>query len=123
MARRAFVSVVMVITFAAVCLIGLGFIALNMGLHGPWSTEFALNAEFASANGLVPQAEVRVSGVHVGTVLAIDDANDGGALVRMALQPDIRLRHDARAGIPPKTLLGRSEERRVGKEGRSRGWP
>src|SRR3989440_660866 len=106
MARRAFVSVVMVITFAAVCLVGLGFIALNMGLHGPWSNDFGLNAEFASANGLVPQAEVRVSGVHVGTVLAIDDGNDGGALVRMALQPDIRLRQDTRAVIRPKTLLG-----------------
>src|SRR2546428_6011298 len=106
MARRTFVSVVMVISFAAVCLFGLGFIALNMGLRGPWSNEFALNAEFASANGLVPQAEVRVSGVHVGTVLAIDDGNDGGALVRMALQPDIRLRQDVRAVIRPKTLLG-----------------
>src|SRR5256885_12322156 len=106
MARRTFVSVVMVMAFAAACLFGLGFIALNMGLHGPWSNEFAVNAEVASANGLVPQAEVRVSGVHVGTVLAIDDANDGGALVRMALQPDIRLRQDARAVIRPKTLLG-----------------
>src|SRR2546425_3994960 len=106
MARRTFVSVVMVITFAAVCLSGLGFIALNMGLHGPWSNEFSLNAEFASANGLVPQAEVRVSGVHVGTVLAIGDGNDGGALVRMALQPDIRLHQDTRAVIRPKTLLG-----------------
>ena len=106
MAQRTFVSVVMVMAFAAACLFGLGFIALNMGLHGPWSNEFAVNAEFASANGLVPQAEVRVSGVHVGTVLAIDDGNDGGALVRMALQPDIRLRQDTRAVIRPKTLLG-----------------
>src|SRR5438477_11151040 len=106
MARRTFVSVVMVMAFAAACLFGLGFIALNMGLHGPWSNEFAVNAEFASANGLVPQAEVRVSGVHVGTVLAIDDGNDGGALVRMALQPDAGLRQDTRAVIRPKTLLG-----------------
>src|SRR5438067_2203599 len=83
MARRTFASVVMVIAFAAACLFGLGFVALNMGLHGPWSNEFSLNAEFVSANGLVPQAEVRVSGVHVGTVLAIGDANDGGALARV----------------------------------------
>jgi phospholipid/cholesterol/gamma-HCH transport system substrate-binding protein len=77
-----------------------------MGLHGPWSNEFALNAEFGSANGLVPQAEVRVSGVHVGTVLAITDAPDGGTLVQMALQPGIQLRQDTRAVIRPKTLLG-----------------
>jgi phospholipid/cholesterol/gamma-HCH transport system substrate-binding protein len=96
----------MVIGFAAACVTGLGFIALHMGLHGPWSNEFALNAEFASANGLVPQAEVRVSGVHVGSVLTITDAPDGATLVRMALQPGIRLRLDTRAVIRPKTLLG-----------------
>lgn len=106
MTHRIFVSVVMVIAFAAVCLGGLGFIALNMGLHGPWSNEFALNADFATANGLVPQAEVRVSGVHVGTVLEITDANDGGALVKMALQPSVHLRQDVRAVIRPKTMLG-----------------
>src|SRR2546423_12773809 len=106
MARRTFTSVVMVVAFAGICLFGLGFIALNMGLHGPWSNEFALKAEFASTNGLVPQAEVRVSGVHVGTVLSIGDSRDGGALVQMALQPGIRLRQDTRAVIRPKTLLG-----------------
>jgi virulence factor Mce-like protein len=106
MRRHLVVSVAMVISFAAACLLGLGVIAVNMGLHGPWSNEFALNAEFATANGLVPQAEVRVSGVHVGTVLAIGDSSDGGALVQMALQPNIRLRQDTRAVIRPKTLLG-----------------
>jgi virulence factor Mce-like protein len=106
MQRRTVVSVAMVIIFASACLLGLGMVALNMGLRGPWSNEFALNAEFASANGLVPQAEVRVSGVHVGTVLSIGDSRDGGALVHMALQPGIRLRQDTRAVIRPKTLLG-----------------
>ena len=106
MARRTVVSVAMVLLFAAVCLGGLGLIALNMGLRGPWSNEFTLSAEFSSANGLVPQAEVRVSGVHVGQVTAISDSSDGGALVRMALQPGIQLRQDTRAVIRPKTLLG-----------------
>src|SRR5438132_1044988 len=106
MPRRTFVSVAMVLLFAAICLGGLSLIALNMGLRGPWSNEFALNAEFTSANGLVPQAEVRVSGVHVGTVTAITDSSAGDALVRMALQPGIRLRQDTRAVIRPKTLLG-----------------
>ena len=96
----------MVFGFAAACLGGLGLIALNMGLHVPWSNEFTLNAEFASANGLVPQADVRVSGVHVGTVLTITDAPNGATLVRMALQPGIPLRRDTRAVIRPKTLLG-----------------
>ena len=106
MARRVFVSIAMVVAFAGACLAVLTFIALNMGLHGPWSKEFMLNADFATANGLVPQAEVRVSGVHVGTVLRIGDSQDGGALVEMALEPDIHLRQDVRAVIRPKTMLG-----------------
>lgn len=106
MTRRTLVSLAMVLGFAAACLTGLGFIALNMGLHGPWSNEFALNAEFVSANGLVPQAEVRVSGVHVGSVRTIRDAPDGATLVEMALRPGIQLRRDTRAVIRPKTLLG-----------------
>src|SRR5437868_6729226 len=122
MARRTFTSVVMVVAFAGICLFGLGFIALNMGLHGPWSNEFSLKAEFASANGLVPQAEVRVSGVHVGSVLAIGDSNDGGALVHMALQPGIQLRQDTRAVIRPKTLLGEKFVELVRQQGSSRAY-
>ena len=57
MARRVFVSVAIVIVFAAACLGGLGFIALNMGLHGPWSNEFALNADFVDSN--YPRVTVR----------------------------------------------------------------
>ena len=106
MAKRIFVSVAMVMVFAGLCLAALAFIALNMGLHGPWSQEYMLNAEFSSANGLVPQAEVRVSGVHVGNVLEITDASDGGTLVKMALQPDVHLRQDVHAVIRPKTTLG-----------------
>jgi len=106
MPRRTVVSVAMVLLFAGICLGGLGLIALNMGLRGPWSNEFALSAEFSSANGLVPQAEVRVSGVHVGQVTAISDSKDGEALVHMALQPGIQIRQDTRAVIRPKTLLG-----------------
>ncbi|MDQ6883004.1 MAG: MCE family protein [Candidatus Dormibacteraeota bacterium] len=106
MAKRTLVSVVLVIAFASVCLGGLGFIAVNMGLSGPWNNDFQLQAQFGSANGLVPQAEVRVSGVHVGSVTSIGDTSDGGALVSMRLQPGIQLRDGTRAVIRPKTLLG-----------------
>lgn len=122
MPRRTFVSVAMVLLFAAVCLGGLGLIALNMGLRGPWSNEFALSAEFSSANGLVPQAEVRVSGVHVGSVTSIGDSKDGDALVRMALQPGIQLREDTRAVIRPKTLLGEKFVELVRKQGSTQGY-
>jgi len=120
--RRTIVSVAMVLLFAAVCLGALSLIALNMGLRGPWSNEFALSAEFTSANGLVPQAEVRVSGVHVGTVTSITDADGGDALVRMALQPGIQLRQDTRAVIRPKTLLGEKFVELVRQQGSSRAY-
>lgn len=106
MARRTFVSVALVLVFGAVCVLVLGFIAMNMGLRGPWTQQFMLRADFQTANGLVPEAEVRVSGVHIGNVTAIAGSKDGGALVTMALQPDIQLRQDVRAVIRPKTLLG-----------------
>jgi phospholipid/cholesterol/gamma-HCH transport system substrate-binding protein len=122
MPRRTFVSVFMVLLFTAVCLGGLGLVALNMGLRGPWSNEFALDAEFASANGLVPQAEVRVSGVRVGSVTVIGDSSEGNALVRMALQPGIRLRQDTRAVIRPKTLLGEKFVELVRKQGSTQGF-
>ncbi|HEX3630030.1 MAG TPA: MCE family protein [Candidatus Dormibacteraeota bacterium] len=119
MRGRVLTSVVMVAAFAGACLAALTFIALNMGLHGPWSQEYLLNADFSTANGLVPQAEVRVSGVHVGSVLAISDSNDGGALVKMALQPDVRLRQDVRAVIRPKTTLGEKFVELVRQQGSS----
>jgi len=112
-------NVVLTVAFAALCLGGLGYISLNMGLNGPWNNDFRLEAQFDSANGLVPQAEVRVSGVHVGTVVSIGDSSDGGATVRMNLQPGIQLRQDTRAVIRPKTLLGEKFVELVRQQGSS----
>lgn len=112
-------NVVLTVAFAALCLGGLGYISLNMGLNGPWNNDFRLEAQFDSANGLVPQAEVRVSGVHVGTVVSIGDASNGGAMVRMNLQPGIHLRQDTRAVIRPKTLLGEKFVELVRQQGSS----
>lgn len=104
--KRTLFNLVLVTAFAAICLAGMGFIAANMGLGGPWSNGFKLQAVFDSANGLVPQAEVRVSGVHVGRVVDISGADGGGARVEMQLSPGIQLRQGTRAVIRPKTLLG-----------------
>jgi virulence factor Mce-like protein len=105
MMRRTAFSIAFVAAFAAVCLSGLAYFALNMGLHGPWSREFQLKAEFAAANGLVAQDDVRVSGVSVGKVTGLDRAGSG-TVVTMALQPGVELRQDTRAVIRPKSLLG-----------------
>jgi phospholipid/cholesterol/gamma-HCH transport system substrate-binding protein len=106
MGKRTLVSVALVVVFAGACLTVLWLIAINMGMRGPWTQQFRLRADFQTANGLVPEAEVRISGVHVGNVVSIDGSSDGGAMVTMALQPDVQLRQDVRAVIRPKTLLG-----------------
>jgi phospholipid/cholesterol/gamma-HCH transport system substrate-binding protein len=106
MARRTLFSGLLVSAFAALCLAGIAYFAVNMGMTGPWSRDFKLDAVFDSANGLVTQSEVRVSGVHVGRVVEINGAGTSGALVTMHLQPDIQLHRDIRLVIRPKTLLG-----------------
>jgi virulence factor Mce-like protein len=65
-----------------------------------------LRAYFASAEGLVPQAEVRVAGVQVGHVLDMGGGPKGETVVHMQLQGDLRLRKDTRAVVRPKTLIG-----------------
>jgi virulence factor Mce-like protein len=99
-------SVAVVLAFAAVCLFGIGFLAVNMGLQTPFGQHFQVKADFASANGLVPLDQVRVAGVAVGKVTSIDPADDGGTLVSMDLDPTVQLPVGTRAVIRPKSLLG-----------------
>lgn len=103
---RVVASVAMVTAFAAVCLIGLGFLALNMGFQAPFTQGFEVKADFGSANGLVALDQVRVSGVAVGKVRGIDPGNDGGSLVTMDLDSSVQLPQGTRAVIRPKSLLG-----------------
>ena len=62
-------------------------------------------AEFAEAAGLRPQDEVRVAGVKVGKVIALDLEGDR-VLVKMRLK-DISFGNASRADIRIKTVLGR----------------
>jgi phospholipid/cholesterol/gamma-HCH transport system substrate-binding protein len=67
-------------------------------------------AAFRDASGLVPDNEVRVAGVKVGKVTAVELANgSSGPYVRVRFRVDdrgIRLGNDTRAAIRIKTVLG-----------------
>ncbi|HEY8738974.1 MAG TPA: MlaD family protein [Candidatus Dormibacteraeota bacterium] len=92
--------------FALVCIGALGFLAVNIGLRVPGQAGYQLKAEFKDASGLVPQDEVRISGVKVGTVTNVGPATDGNTLVAMTLDPANQVRSDVRAVVRPKSLLG-----------------
>ncbi|HZV50008.1 MAG TPA: MlaD family protein [Candidatus Dormibacteraeota bacterium] len=106
MRRRALVDLAAVSGFALLCLGGLGYLAANMGLPLPLERGTLLKADFADVGGLVPQADVDVSGVRVGAVLGVAADGRGGSLVTMRIDPGVRLRTDVRAYVRPKSLLG-----------------
>jgi len=106
MRTRTLTSLVMVSAFAAVCVAGLAFLAVGLGLEVPGKGGWALSANFAAAEGLVTQADVSVSGVKVGRVVGIRHASDGGTIVDMRINSDVSLRRDVQAIVRPKSQLG-----------------
>jgi virulence factor Mce-like protein len=107
MRRRAAGSAAMVGVFAALCVGGLCFLAVSMGLEVPGIRQgWLLNASFAGVEGLVAQSDVDVAGVKAGRVAGIAADGQGGALVSMVIDPGVHLRQDTRALLRPKTLIG-----------------
>ena len=107
MKRRATANLAMVGAFALLCVGGLGFLAVSMGLNVPGvQLGWRLQASFAGVQGLVAQSDVDVSGVRVGRVISIAPDGAGGALVTMEIDRGVRVRQDARAVLRPKTAIG-----------------
>ena len=107
MTRRTTANLAMVGAFALLCVGGLGFLAVSMGLAVPGvSLGWRLDASFAGVQGLVPQSDVDVAGVRVGRVTSIAPDGAGGALVQMEIDRGVRLRQDVRAVLRPKTPIG-----------------
>jgi virulence factor Mce-like protein len=97
----------MVGAFAMLCVGGLGFLAVSMGLEVPGLRQgWRLEASFAGVQGLVPQSDVDVAGVHVGRVTAVAPDPQGGAIVTMVIDQGVHLRQDTRALLRPKTPIG-----------------
>ena len=99
-------NIALVSAFALLCVGALAFLSLNIGLRYPGQSGYRVNAVFQEASGLVPQDEVRISGVKVGSVLAVGPSPDGHTLVGMELLSGYQVRSDVRAAIRPKSLLG-----------------
>ena len=106
MMRKVVFNLALVSAFTAISLIGIGYVAVNMGLRTSFSSDFQLKADFTSANGLVPLDDVRVSGVQVGKVRSMAGAGGGGTLVTMSIEPGIVIPQGTRAVVRPKSLLG-----------------
>jgi phospholipid/cholesterol/gamma-HCH transport system substrate-binding protein len=109
----------MIGAFVALCIGGLGYLAVSMGLQVPGLREggWRLEASFDGVQGLVPQSDVDVSGVRAGHVLAIRSDGGGGAMVSMVIDPNVRLRRDVRAVLKPKSLIGEKYVELVRKPG------
>jgi len=99
-------NIALVSAFALLCVGALAFLAVNIGLRYPGQGAYHVQAVFQDASGLVPQDEVRIAGVKVGSVLSVGPSSDGHTLVAMELMPGYQVRQDVRAVVRPKSLLG-----------------
>ncbi|MDP1818476.1 MAG: MlaD family protein [Acidimicrobiales bacterium] len=77
------------------------------GLH-LFEKTYTVTAEFSSASGLETGDPVRVAGVNVGSVAAIDRRPEEGTVVaKLRLQQGVEVSQSVRASIRLRTLLGR----------------
>jgi phospholipid/cholesterol/gamma-HCH transport system substrate-binding protein len=68
---------------------------------------YEVTANFSSISGLQGGADVRISGVKVGTVTALTlDEKSYQAVVHMAIAPSIKLPKDTAAIVASESLLG-----------------
>ncbi len=68
---------------------------------------YKISAAFAKVGGLGVGADVRISGIKVGTVTAQAlDPQTYQAVVTMSIRPDVRLPADTRASVASEGLLG-----------------
>ena len=94
--------------FMAAGLLSLAFLAVKLGDIGIFADDtYSLNARFISSSGLTQGAFVEVGGVRVGTVKDIRvDFDSYESIVAMALDPKLKLQHDAIASIRTSGIIG-----------------
>lgn len=93
------------LVFALVCI---AFSVLLAGVIGNWSlaARTPYQAEFASAQGLLVNDAVKISGVTVGKVTAIDVTDEGTALVSFEVDEEHDLTDDSRVTIRWRDVFG-----------------
>ena len=89
-----------------VSVLALAFAVLYIGGAGsPFATKYVLRAQMTDVNGLKPGAPVRVGGVTVGSVTAVDFAGEGsGGLVEVVMRLERRV--SSRVTTDSKATLG-----------------
>jgi virulence factor Mce-like protein len=96
--------------FTAVCVIGLLYLAVNIGQPVPFTQTYTVHAVFSDADGVPSAADVRVSGVTVGKVTDVgtERGYPGETVVTMQITDShaIPVYSDGSAQVEPKTLLG-----------------
>ncbi|HZS15024.1 MAG TPA: MlaD family protein [Candidatus Dormibacteraeota bacterium] len=103
-------NAIMVAVFAAVCVLGMEFLAVNIGQPNPLSSDYTVHAVFTDADGVPTAADVRVAGVQVGKVTAVahDPNNPGFSVVTLQISNGnaVPVYSNGFAMVRPKTLLG-----------------
>ena len=107
---RTLFNAIAVAIFAAICVIGMEFLAINIGQPNPLSSDYTVHAVFADADGIPTAADVRVSGVQVGKVTAVshDPKHPGVSVVTLQISSPnaVPVYSNGFAKVRPKTLLG-----------------
>src|SRR5262245_52525827 len=68
---------------------------------------YKVTATFSKVGGVVPGADVRVSGIAVGSVASVAlDPKTYLAVVTLAIKPEVKLPKDSVAGISSSGLIG-----------------
>ena len=103
-------NLIIIAVFTAVCVIGLEFLAVNIGQPVPFGQSYTVNAVFSDADGVPSAADVRVAGVDVGHVISVGTSTSypGETVVTLQLTDShaIPVYSNGSANVEPKTLLG-----------------
>jgi phospholipid/cholesterol/gamma-HCH transport system substrate-binding protein len=103
-------NAISVLIFAVVCIVGMEFLAINIGQPNPLSQDYTIRGVFTDANGIPTAADVRVAGVVVGKVTNVshDPKQPGVSVVTLQIgdPKSVPVYSNGYAKVRPKTLLG-----------------
>ena len=87
---RTFVNAIVIAVFTVVCLLGIEYLAVNIGQGVPFSSNYNVHAVFSDADGVPTAADVRVSGVNVGKVVDVSHSSSYPGETVVTLPPKRR---------------------------------
>lgn len=100
-------NVVAMAALLALALAAGGWVLGNQRFDSPLSDTFTLNAEFEGVPGVAPGngQEVRIAGVIVGQISKASVSPRGHAQLTLELEPGVKIFHNARLVLRPKSPL------------------